>query len=89
MIGYNVFRRYVEAFVTGFLPPAILKVFLLIIPYVLKELTKFEGHVSYSKIEKYTGIKYHAFLVVNVFFGNVLIGSLFDQLKQYIAAPTT
>lgn len=81
--------KYVESFISGFLPGAILKIFLLIIPYVLRELTKFEGHVSKSKIEKYTGVKYFVFLVVNVFFGNVLIGSLFDQLRQYIAAPTS
>jgi hypothetical protein len=81
--------RYVESFISGFLPGAVLKLFLLIIPYLFKWLTQFEGHVSYSKIEKYTTIKYFAFLVVNVFFGNVLIGSLFDQLRQYIAAPTT
>lgn len=47
------------------------------------------GHVSYSKIEKNAAVKYFAFLVVNVFFGNVLIGSAFDQLRQYLAAPTT
>ena len=76
-----------ESFISGFLPAAVLKIFLLIIPYVLWFLTKFEGHVSYSKIEKYTAIKYFGFLVVNVFFGNVLIGSLFDQLKQYLASP--
>ncbi|KAG0577950.1 hypothetical protein KC19_5G194100 [Ceratodon purpureus] len=78
---------FVESFISGFLPAAVLKIFLLIIPYVLWFLTKFEGHVSYSKIEKYTAIKYFGFLVVNVFFGNVLIGSLFDQLKQYLASP--
>jgi len=89
MVAYDVFRNNLVAFVSGFLPGVVLKIFLLIIPYVLRELTTFEGHVSYSQIEKLTAVKYYAFLVVNVFFGNVLIGSLFDQLKAYIAAPTT
>ena len=63
--------------------------FLLLLPLVLEFLTKLEGHVSYSQISKYTCFKYHVFLVVNVFFGNILIGSVFEQMKHYIAAPTT
>ena len=78
-----------ESFITGVLSTVVLKIFLLIIPSVLYELAKFEGHVSYSSIEKHTGIKYYGFLVVNVFFGNVLLGSLFDQLKAYLQAPAT
>lgn len=67
-----------ELFISGFLFGVIFKIFFLIILYVLRELIKFEGYVLKLKIEKYMGVKYFVFLVVNVFFGNVLIGFLFD-----------
>jgi hypothetical protein len=77
------------SFIQGFLPGALLKLCLAIFRFVLWGLTKYEGHVSYSKIDKYTALKYYVFMVVGVFFGNVLIGSLFQAFKQYISAPTT
>lgn len=80
----------VRSFFQGYLPGLLLRIIVvLILPPLLRVLTKFEGHVSYSKIDKYAALKYYIFMVVNVFFGNVFIGSLFEQLRQYIAAPTT
>lgn len=81
-------RRFIRAVLQGFLPGLALKLFLTFLPQVLMLLTKFEGHVSLSTIEKYAATKYFVFMVVNVFFGNVIVGSLFEQLKQYISAPT-
>ena len=75
--------------ITGYVPALLMKLFLLLLPPLTIFLTQFEGHVSFSKIEKYAGVKYFSFLVVNVFFGNVLLGSLFEQLKQYLTAPAT
>lgn len=82
-------RKFMTSFIQGFLPGALLKLCLAILRFVLWGLTKYEGHVSYSKIDKYTALKYYVFMVVGVFFGNVLIGSLFQAFKQYISAPTT
>lgn len=50
-------------------------------------LSKFEGRVSYSKIMRSAATKYFIVMVVNVFFGNVIVGSVFVQLKQYINSP--
>ena len=50
-------------------------------------LSKFEGRVSLSKIERNAATKYFVVMVVNVFFGNVIVGSVFEQLKQYIDSP--
>ena len=77
------------SFIQGYLPGLLMKAFLAILPFLLMALTKFEGHVSYSKIDKYAAFKYHIFMIVNVFFGNVLLGSLFEQFKQYLTAPAT
>ncbi|BBN16221.1 calcium permeable stress-gated cation channel [Marchantia polymorpha subsp. ruderalis] len=74
--------------IQGFLPGLILKIFLLALPYVLNIMTRFEGHVSYSRIDKYAAAKYFGFMVVNVFLGNVLVGSAFEQLKEFIDRPT-
>ena len=51
-------------------------------------LSKFEGQVSLSMIERHAATKFFVFMVVNVFFGNVIVGSVFEQFKQYVSAPT-
>ncbi|KAG0587517.1 hypothetical protein KC19_2G170300 [Ceratodon purpureus] len=86
MIRWNIVRSFFQ----GYLPGLLLRIFnIFCLPPLLRILTKCEGHASYSKIDKYSALKYYVFMVVNVFFGNVLIGSLLEQLKQYVAAPTT
>lgn len=90
IVDFESRRKFFGSFFQGYLPGLLLRVVVgLILPPLLRVLTKFEGHISYSKIDKYAALKYYVFMVVNVFFGNVLIGSLLEQLKQYIAAPTT
>lgn len=81
-------RGLLKSVIQGFLPGLILKISLAVIPYVLNLMTKFEGHVSYSRIDKYAAAKYFAFMVVNVFLGNVLVGIAFEQLKTFIESPT-
>lgn len=89
-VGVEPHREFFGSFFQGYLPGLLLRIVVgLILPPLLRVLTKFEGHISYSKIDKYAAMKYYIFMVVNVFFGNVLIGSLIEQLKQYIAAPAT
>ncbi|KAH8975733.1 hypothetical protein BDL97_01G174200 [Sphagnum fallax] len=82
-------QKFITYFIQGFLPGLITTLFLKLLPYVLTILSKFEGHVSLSAIDRYCAIKYYVFVVVNVFFGNVIAGSIFEQFKQYIKAPPT
>ncbi len=82
-------RKFITYFIQGFLPGLITTLFLKLLPYVLTILSKFEGHVSLSAIDRYCAIKYYVFVVINVFFGNVIAGSIFEQFKQYIKAPPT
>ncbi len=82
-------RKFITYFIQGFLPGLITTLFLKLLPYVLSILSKFEGHVSLSAIDRYCAIKYYVFVVINVFFGNVIAGSIFEQFKQYIKAPPT
>ncbi|KAL2611597.1 hypothetical protein R1flu_023289 [Riccia fluitans] len=82
-------RGLLRSFIQGVLSGLILKISLMVLPYVLLIMTKFEGHVSYSRIEMSSAAKYFAFMVVNVFLGNVLVGTIFEQLKTFIESPTT
>lgn len=72
----------------GFLPGLALKLSLTFLPQIMMFLSKFEGQVSLSMIERHAATKFFVFMVVNVFFGNVIVGSVFEQLKQYVSAPT-
>jgi hypothetical protein len=82
-------QKFITYFIQGFLPGLITTLFLKLLPYVLSILSKFEGHVSLSAIDRYCAIKYYVFVVINVFFGNVIAGSIFEQFKQYIKSPPT
>lgn len=81
-------RNLVKSILQGFLPGLSLKIFLAVLPTVVWYLAVFEGHVSYSRIEKHACINYLLFMLVNVFLGNVVTGSAFEQLKLFIETPT-
>ncbi|XP_019197368.1 PREDICTED: CSC1-like protein At4g02900 [Ipomoea nil] len=79
----------VKSFVQGFLSSIVLKVFLIILPTILMTMSKIEGHVAMSALERTTAAKYHLFLYVNVFLGSVITGAAFEQLKKFMhQAPT-
>eukprot|EP00897_Mesotaenium_endlicherianum_P000463 jgi/Mesen1/10417/ME000818S09896 len=80
--------KIVKGFLQGFLPGLALKLFLLVLPAVLRALSTLEGWVSRSTVERKTAGKFFIFMAVNVFFGNILTGSTFSQLKAMIEEPT-
>jgi Calcium-dependent channel, 7TM region, putative phosphate len=47
-------------------------------------MSKFEGHICTSILERKSAFKYYFFLVVNVFLGSVMIGSAFEQLNAFL-----
>jgi hypothetical protein len=77
-------RKNFASFVQGFLPGFILKLCMMLVPYIAMGLAIFEGHVSLSKIENQAALKYYYFEVVNVFFGSILAGSAFQQLESFL-----
>ncbi|KAJ4808079.1 ERD (early-responsive to dehydration stress) family protein [Rhynchospora pubera] len=75
---------FIKSFIQGFLPGIALKIFLILLPMILMFMSKFEGHVCTSVLERKAAFKYYFFLVVNVFLGSVITGAAFQQLNTFI-----
>uniref|UniRef100_A0A0D9WKK4 CSC1/OSCA1-like 7TM region domain-containing protein n=1 Tax=Leersia perrieri TaxID=77586 RepID=A0A0D9WKK4_9ORYZ len=76
--------KVVKSFIQGFLPGIALKVFLILLPTILMFMSKFEGLVSQSSLERRSASKYYIFLFFNVFLGSIITGSALEQLKAYL-----
>lgn len=50
-------------------------------------MSKFEGIVAVSALERRSASKYYLFLLVNVFLGSVITGTAFEQLDSFIHQP--
>lgn len=72
---------------TGYLPSAILKGFIYIVPFAMLGMAKLAGSVSKSKEEIKTCNMVFYFLVGNVFFLSLLSGSLLDQIGKSFTHP--
>lgn len=75
--------RFINSLIQGYLPGLALKIFLLLLPWLLMLMSKIEGYTSLSSLERRSAAKYFIFLVITVFFGSILTGSASQQL-QYI-----
>jgi len=74
----------IKSFIQGFLPGIALKIFLIVLPTILMFMSKFEGLISQSSLERRSASKYYIFLFFNVFLGSVVTGSALEQLKTYL-----
>ncbi|XP_019188568.1 PREDICTED: CSC1-like protein At4g02900 [Ipomoea nil] len=74
----------VKAFIQGFLPGMVLKLFLANVPKILMAMSKAEGVTSLSSLERSSAAKYHLFLLVNVFLGSIIAGAAFQQLDKFL-----
>ncbi|KAI4298736.1 hypothetical protein L6164_032259 [Bauhinia variegata] len=75
---------FIKSFIQGFMPGIVLKLFLIFLPTILMIMSKFEGFGSLSSLERRAASKYYIFLVINVFFGSILTGTAFEQLKSFM-----
>ncbi|CAM0905200.1 unnamed protein product [Alopecurus aequalis] len=73
-----------KSIIQGFLPGIALKIFLIFLPTILMTMSKIEGHISLSGLDRRTASKYFLFLFVNVFLGSVIAGTAFQQLNTFI-----
>ncbi|KAL6549819.1 hypothetical protein OROMI_020307 [Orobanche minor] len=76
--------KFVKSFLQGFLPGLALKIFLYILPAILMVMSKIEGHVALSVLERRTAAKYYYFMLVNVFLGSIVAGTAFQQLHAFL-----
>ncbi|CAK7351483.1 unnamed protein product [Dovyalis caffra] len=76
--------KFIKSVIQGFLPGIALKLFLMFLPTILMFMSKFEGFVSLSSLERRSATRYYIFLIINVFLGSILTGAAFEQLNSFI-----
>lgn len=74
----------VKSVIQGFLPGIVLKLFIIFLPSILMVMSKFEGFVSLSSLERRAAFRYYIFNLVNVFLGSIITGSAFEQLDSFL-----
>ncbi|KAF9683344.1 hypothetical protein SADUNF_Sadunf04G0003800 [Salix dunnii] len=76
--------KFIKSVIQGFLPGIALKLFLIFLPTILMIMSKFEGFISLSSLERRSATRYYIFLIINVFLGSILTGAAFEQLNSFI-----
>lgn len=80
-------RKIIKAFIQGFLPGIALKIFLILLPTILMLMSKFEGFIAISTLERRSASKYYIFQLINVFLGSIITGTAFQQLHSFLHQP--
>ncbi|KAH8512205.1 hypothetical protein H0E87_009429 [Populus deltoides] len=76
--------KFIKSVIQGFLPGIVLKLFLIFLPTILMIMSKFEGFISLSSLERRSATRNYIFLIINVFLGSILTGAAFEQLNSFI-----
>ncbi|XP_022759043.1 CSC1-like protein At3g21620 isoform X2 [Durio zibethinus] len=80
--------KFIKSLIQGFLPGIALKIFLLFLPTILMIMSKFEGFISLSALERRSASRYYFFQFINVFLGSIITGTAFQQLNSFIHQST-
>lgn len=75
---------FIKSFIQGFLPGIALKIFLILLPTILMIMSKFEGFLSISALERRSASRYYLFNFVNLFLGSIITGAAFEQLDTFL-----
>ncbi|KAL6637150.1 hypothetical protein ACP70R_024722 [Stipagrostis hirtigluma subsp. patula] len=73
-------KKYMSQIITGYLPSVILQIFLYAVPPTMMLFSTLEGPISHSQRKKSACCKVLCFTIWNVFFVNVLSGSVINQV---------
>ncbi|KAJ8748817.1 hypothetical protein K2173_011375 [Erythroxylum novogranatense] len=77
-----------SSIITGYLPSAVLKGFIYVVPFAMLGMAKIGGgSISKSKEEMKACDMVFYFLVGNVFFLSLLSGSLLDEIRESFSHP--
>ncbi|XP_073017119.1 calcium permeable stress-gated cation channel 1-like isoform X1 [Primulina eburnea] len=76
--------HFIKSLIQGFLPGIILKIFLIVLPSILMIMSKFEGFLSISSLERRSALRHYIFNFVNVFLVSVIAGTAFQQLNSFL-----
>lgn len=52
-------------------------------------MSKIEGHIALSTLERRAAAKYYFFMLVNVFLGSIVTGTAFEQLDAFLHQSPT
>ncbi|XP_021889070.1 calcium permeable stress-gated cation channel 1-like [Carica papaya] len=77
-------KSFIKSVIQGLLPGLALKLFLIFLPTILMIMSKFEGFISISSLERRSASRYYLFNLVNVFLGNIIAGTAFEQLSSFM-----
>ncbi|KAG8365386.1 hypothetical protein BUALT_Bualt18G0099300 [Buddleja alternifolia] len=75
---------FIKSVIQGFLPGIALKLFLIVLPSILMMMSKFEGFLSISSLERRAASRYYIFNFFNVFLVSVIAGTAFQQLNTFL-----
>ncbi|KAL3321941.1 hypothetical protein AABB24_039522 [Solanum stoloniferum] len=75
-------RNGVTQLVTGYLPSVVLILFSYMVPPLMMLFSKMEGSISRSGRKRSACIKVLYFFIWNVFFGNIVSGSVIDRFNK-------
>lgn len=76
-------RKFMKELATGYLPSVILILFLYIVPPVMMLFSTVEGPLSRSERKRSACLKVLYFFIWNVFFANILTGSVIERLGKF------
>ncbi|CAL9221775.1 unnamed protein product [Arabidopsis halleri] len=81
--------KTVKSFIQGFLPGIALKIFLIVLPSILMLMSKFEGFISKSSLERRCASRYYMFQFINVFLCSIIAGTALQQLNSFLNQSAT
>lgn len=84
LMWYSWYRKFIKSFIQGVLPGLALKIFLIVLPTILMIMSKFEGFLSISALERRAALRYYLFNFVNVFLVSIIAGSALSQLDTFL-----
>ena len=74
--------------ISGVLPPAVSALFGWILPQVMRWLSKYQGAITRSRLDRAVVARYFAFLLISQLFIFTLIGVIFSKFHSFFVSIT-
>ncbi|THH05494.1 hypothetical protein EW146_g9887, partial [Bondarzewia mesenterica] len=71
-------------FISGVLPPAVSAMFGFFLPITMRWLSRYQGAITHSRLDRAVLARYFAFLVISQLIIFTLIGVMFNSVKEII-----